>query len=77
MTFGISGQKIEVTQQTKCLGIILDENLSFIPHLNSLKVKLNRANGLLSKIRHYNTTESMRMICFALFDSHMRYGCQI
>ena len=77
MNFRISGQKIEVTQQTKYLGIILDENLSFIPQLNNLKVKLNRANGLLSKIRHYVTTDLLRMIYFTLFDSHMRYGCQI
>ena len=38
--------------KTKYLGLFLDENLSFKYHLNTIKLKLNRANCLLSKIKH-------------------------
>ena len=41
-----------MTSQTKYLGLILDEHLTFKYHLQNLKLKLNRANCLLSKIRY-------------------------
>ena len=77
MNFRISGQKINMISQTKYLGLILDEHLTFKYHLQNLKLKLNRANCLLSKIRYYVKFPLLRTIYYALFDSHLRYGCQI
>ena len=62
--------------QIKYLGLILDEHLTFRYHFQNLKLKLNRANYLLSKIRHVKFS-LLRTIYYALFDSHLRYGCQI
>ena len=56
MNFRISGQKINMISQTKYLGLILDEHLTFKYHLQNLKLKLNRANCLLSKIRYYSNS---------------------
>ena len=42
-----------------------------------LKKKLNRAAEMLSKIRHYVPKEELKSIYFAIFSSHMTYGCQI
>ena len=77
LNFRISGQKIKICNKTKYLGIILDENLTFKPHLDKLKLKLNRGNCLLSKIRYYVQAGLLRTIYYALFDSHLRYGSQI
>ena len=77
MNFRISGQKIKITSKTKYLGILLDEHLTFKPHIENLKRKLNRGNCLLSKIRYYVKASLLRTIYYALFDSHLRYGCQI
>ena len=77
MNFRISGQKIKMLSKTKYLGLFLDENLSFKYHLDTIKLKLNRANCLLSKIRHYVRAPLLRTIYFAIFDPHLRYGCQI
>ena len=63
--------------ETNCLGLILDEHLTFKYHLQNLKLKLNRAYCLLSKIRYYVKFALLRTIHYALFDSHFRYGCQI
>ena len=57
--------------ETKYLGLILDY------HLQNLKLKLNRANCFLSKIRYYVKFPLLRTIYYALFDSHLRYGCQM
>ena len=77
MNFRISGQKIKILSKTKYLGLFLDENLPFKYHLDTIKLKLNRANCLLSKIRHYATAPLLRTIYFSIFDPHLRYGCQI
>ena len=56
MTFKINGQKLKILHITKYLGLFLDEKLSFKLHLDITKLKLNRANCLLSKIRHCYST---------------------
>ena len=61
----------------KYLGLFLGENLSFKYHLDTINLKLNRANCLLSKIRRYVRAPSLRTIYFAIFNPHLSYGCQI
>ena len=39
--------------------------------------KLNRANGILAKLRYYVSADTLKTIYYALFDSHMRYACPI
>ena len=77
MNFRVSWQKIHISTQTKYLGIILDEHLTWSQHIKQLKSKLSRANGLLAKVRYYTSENLLRTIYYALFKSHMRYGCQI
>ena len=77
MNFRISGQKITMLSKTKYVGLFLDENLSFKYYLDTIKLKLNRANCLLFKIRYYVRAPLLRAIYFAIFFPHFRYGCQI
>ena len=70
--FKISGQKIKMLSKTKYLGLFLEENLSFKYHLDTFKLKLNRTNCILSKIRHYVRAPLLRTIYFATFDQHLR-----
>ena len=46
MNFRIREQKSKMMSKTKYLGLFLDENLSFKYHLDTVKLKLNRANCL-------------------------------
>ena len=46
LNFRLSRQKIEPKCYTKYLGVITDEHLSFNEYINTLKQKLNRANGI-------------------------------
>ena len=54
-----------------------DEHLSFNEYMNTLKQKLNRANGILAKLRYYVTADVLKTIYYAFFDSHMKYACHI
>ena len=42
-----------------------------------LKTKLSGGNGLLAKIKHLIIKNLLRTIYFAIFDSHLQYGCRI
>ena len=61
----------------KDLGVILHEHLEWQEYINSLLIKLSRAAGLLSKIRHYVLKFLLRTIYFSIFNSHLIYTCQI
>ena len=40
-------------KETKYLGMMMDEHLTLKKHMDTVKLKLNTANGLLAKVRHY------------------------
>ena len=73
----INGHKLFPTNNLKYLGVIVDNKLNGEYHCDVLKGKLNRANGMLSKVRHYVPKNELISIYHAIFASHLRYGCQI
>ena len=77
MNFLRSGQKIIPTTHTRYLGILMDQHLPWDQHLKMTKQKLSRVNGLLAKVRYYLSPKLMRTHYFSIFESHLRYGCQI
>ena len=77
MNFRISGQKIETKNYAKYLGLLLDENLSWKKNFDLLRPKLERSIGLLAKLRYSVSANLLRTVYFAIFDSYLRYGCQV
>ena len=71
----LSGKRLYPSNSVKYLGIKIDRFLHWHDQVNSIAVKLNRANALLLKIRNYVNTETLRNIYFAIFDSHLSYSC--
>ena len=61
----------------KYLGVILDENLSWEPHINYISLKLRKANGALSKIRYYVPKQTLQSLYFSLFHCHLIYAPQL
>ena len=73
----LNGHRLHPSDRIKYLGVYLDSILSGESHCKVLASKLRRANGLLSKIRHYVQKEELISIYHALFSSHLTYGVQI
>ena len=73
----LNGFILTITDHIKYLEINIDSTLSGIYHCNILANKLKRANGILSKVRHYVPKEELKSIYQALFSSHMSYGYQV
>ena len=73
----IAGKIVIPSKSVKYLGVYLDEHLSWKPHVSAIATKLRRANGALSKLRHYVPFKILLNIYHAIFMSHARYACQI
>ena len=73
----LNGRRLFPSQSIKYLGVIIDENLNWCQHIKALSIKLRRANGALSKLRHYVPNYILISVYYAIFASHMRYGCQV
>ena len=56
----------------RVLGVNIDEHLNWFHNLAS---KLNRVNSILSKLRHFLSSEILRSVYFAIFQSHVKYIC--
>ena len=77
LNFRLSGQKIRQKTCTKYLRVLLDEYLLFKDHANTLKQKLNRANGILAKLRHHLPFDILKTIYYSLFNTNLHYVCQV
>ena len=62
MNLQISEQKVNIMKETKYLGMIMDEHLTFKNLMDTVTLKLNRANGLLATLRHYVNPTLLRTI---------------
>ena len=53
--------------------MILDRDLTWKPQIDLVSSKLKRANGILSKLRHFLPPSVLKQVYFALFHSHLSY----
>ena len=69
--------KLTPVDYVKYLGIYIDKFLSWNYHILQLSKKLSRANGILSKLRHYVPMQTCLQVYYAIFYSHLVYGCSV
>ena len=65
---------LQIVDTVKHLGIILDSNLQWDEHIDSLCKKLSSSIYALRRIKAVSTIEAQKMAYHALIDSHIRYG---
>ena len=58
----LCGKKLFTSKSVKYLGVILDECLQWKFHINQHCLKLNKADAMLCKIRHYVNETTLRSI---------------
>uniref|UniRef100_A0A1B6LRQ7 Reverse transcriptase domain-containing protein n=2 Tax=Graphocephala atropunctata TaxID=36148 RepID=A0A1B6LRQ7_9HEMI len=66
--------EITTVESNKYLGIILDNNLTWEPHLNQLRKKLNSSLFVIRRIKQISNIETALTAYYSLFESHLRYG---
>ena len=60
----LNGKRIYPTKSLKYLGIKIDENLTWIDHINNISIKHNRANAMPFKVREFVNIEILKLFYF-------------
>ena len=76
LKFKLSEKRLIPAHSVKYLGVLLDEHLKWKKQVTQVKIKLNRAIGVLSKLRNKTNCNTLKMIYHSLFGSHLHYGAQ-
>ena len=62
----LNGERLYETDSVKYLGIQIDKRLTRKQHINHVALKLNKANAMLSKLRHVLDIKTLRSVSFVL-----------
>ena len=75
VTLSLNGTKLFESTKIKYLGVILDNKLTWKHHIFELRKKLNRAVGMLYKLRRIKCNKRILLsLYFSIFQSHLTYG---
>ena len=69
----IGNDLINQVSSTKFLGLVIDENLNFGNHVNSLCSKLSRNVGILFKLKDYFPSQTLKMLYNSLILPYLTY----
>ena len=69
----LNGRAVKQVSETKFLGVIIDENLSWRPQIDSVSRKLASCIGALYRIQDSVPKTLHKQLYHALFESHMTY----
>ena len=75
MTFADSF--IATVPNSKYLGVIIDNILSFYEHIKLLESKVSRSVGILSKLKSFIPLQTLLQLYHSLVHSHLTYGITI
>ena len=70
----LNGVKIKRVETHKFLGLIVDQNLSWKPHMLEVLSKIRRNLGVVRKIACFLDRDSLFQLYHSLIMSHIRYG---
>ena len=77
LKINLDGKRLYPSRYVKYLRILIDSHLNWSYHVELLAPKLSRAIGMMSKIRHFVQSDTLRTIYFGIFSSILMYGSQI
>jgi hypothetical protein len=70
----INNTPITQVHQSKFLGIIIDSNLNWKPHIEHIKSKISKQIGIFCRIRHYVPPCILKTLYNTLILPHFSYG---
>ena len=69
----INGEAIKEVTSAKFLGVIIDKDMTWLPHIDMLYKKLKSATGILNRLTKFIPENNYKSLYYALFESHMNY----
>ena len=73
----LDGQAIEIHSAVRFLGVLVDDQLNWRPHIEKLTTKLNQQLGILRLARGRLPIQALKTIYFSLTHSTLLYGIEV
>ena len=77
MSININNIKIECVKETVLLGVVLDENLSWKPHILNVTRKISKSIGIIYKSSFCLQTSSLRILYYSLVYPYLMYCASV
>ena len=69
----IAGTEMEKVSKAKYLGILIDDKLSWQPHLEYVLTKMKQGTGMIHKLSHIISPENLPSLYYSFCQSHLQY----
>ena len=69
----MNGVKIEPICKSKFLGVIIDEKLTWVPHIDYTCKKVSKSIGILSKLKNYLNPKCLRNMYYSFVYPYFQY----
>ena len=73
----INDFEIDEVEETKLLGVTIDNKLTWLPHLKLLAKKLRCCCGQLNRIKNFLPTHLYKNLYHTLFKNHLSYAISV
>ena len=73
LNISVNSKPLTRVTKVKFLGVIVDEKLSWKPHIGYISRKISKSLGIMYKIRKYVNTKSLRHLYFTLVYPYLLY----
>ena len=73
----INKTKIEFVSKSKFIGIVLDESLSWIDHIKSVKTRVAKEMGVICKARKYLNQQTLKVLYYSMVYPHLIYCVEV
>ena len=70
----INNTNIQRVTEFNFLGVVLDEHLSWKPHINKISKNISRSIGVINNLKHIFPTYLLKTLYYSLIHSHMLTG---
>ena len=70
----MNNEPITEVEEAKYLGVLIDKNLSWKPHIQNVNTKISKSIGFLNKVRHFAPQSILRNIYNAFILPNILYG---
>jgi hypothetical protein len=70
-------EPIDLVHETKFLGVMIDDKLSWVPHIRNLAKKLKCHIGSINRIKDNIPSNLHKQLYHTLFESHLTYGITV
>ena len=77
LSIKLDGVSLNRVSSTKCLGVIIDENLTWKNHIDAISKTISRNIGVLTKLKHFVPENMLYSLYCTLILPYINYGVLI